>query len=47
MFLSRGDYVLEPLQLALGARGFDAHKRVKGRKRHILVDKSRVTASRG
>jgi hypothetical protein len=21
-----------------GARGFDAHKRVKGRKRHILVD---------
>ena len=23
-----------------GARGFDAHKRVKGRKRHILVDKA-------
>jgi hypothetical protein len=21
-----------------GTRGFDAHKRVKGRKRHILVD---------
>ena len=23
-----------------GARGFDAHKRVKGRKRHILVDRN-------
>ena len=21
-----------------GARGFDAHKRIKGRKRHMLVD---------
>ncbi len=25
-----------------GVRGFDAHKRVKGRKRHILVDTFRL-----